>query len=54
MAYGDAWRARRRAFWQEFNPSGAINHRPKQLWYSRDLLQRLLKDPAGFIHHIDQ
>ncbi|KAF9494310.1 cytochrome P450 [Pleurotus eryngii] len=31
-----------------FNPSQATNHRPKQLWYSRCLLRRLLKEPANF------
>ncbi|KAL4259703.1 cytochrome P450 family protein [Pleurotus pulmonarius] len=53
MPYGDAWRTRRRAFWEEFNPSQAPDHRPKQLWYSRDLLRRLLKEPANFLHHIE-
>lgn len=53
LPYGHAWRARRRAFWQEFNPERSTNHRPKQLWYSRDLLRRLLEDPKRFLHHID-
>ncbi len=53
MPYGDAWRTRRRAFWEEFSPSQASDHRPKQLWYSRDLLRRLLKEPANFLQHIE-
>ncbi|KAF9488920.1 cytochrome P450 [Pleurotus eryngii] len=53
MPYGHAWRARRRAFWQEFNPVNSFNHRPKQLWHSRDLLRRLLHDPKRFLHHIE-
>ncbi|KAF9495887.1 cytochrome P450 [Pleurotus eryngii] len=53
LPYGHAWRARRRAFWQEFNPEHSTNHRPKQLWYSRDLLRRLLEDPKRFLHHIN-
>ncbi|KAJ8690937.1 hypothetical protein PTI98_010555 [Pleurotus ostreatus] len=54
LPYGHAWRARRRAFWQEFNSlKRSTNHRPKQLWYSRDLLRRLLEDPKRFLHHID-
>ncbi|KDQ25158.1 hypothetical protein PLEOSDRAFT_1057573 [Pleurotus ostreatus PC15] len=53
LPYGHAWRARRRAFWQEFNSERSTNHRPKQLWYSRDLLRRLLEDPKRFLHHID-
>ncbi|KAF4580754.1 hypothetical protein EYR38_003040 [Pleurotus pulmonarius] len=53
LPYGHAWRARRRAFWQEFNPERLTNHHPKQLWYSRDLLRRLLEDPKRFLHHIE-
>ncbi|KAJ8698822.1 hypothetical protein PTI98_005489 [Pleurotus ostreatus] len=52
MSYGDAWRIRRRAFWQEFNAYRTLNHRPKQLDTSRDLLRRLLKEPEEFLHHI--
>ncbi|KAF7440055.1 hypothetical protein PC9H_000397 [Pleurotus ostreatus] len=52
LTYGHAWRIRRRAFWQEFNPARSVNHRPRQLWYSHDLLRRLLKDPDNFLHHI--
>ncbi|KAL4260095.1 cytochrome P450 monooxygenase, partial [Pleurotus pulmonarius] len=53
LPYGQVWRTRRRAFWQEFNPQRAYNHRPKQLWHSRDLLRRLLEEPKRFLHHID-
>ncbi|KAL4264719.1 cytochrome P450 family protein [Pleurotus pulmonarius] len=53
LPYGHAWRARRRAFWQEFNPDRSPNHRPKQLWYARDLTRRLLTTPEDFLHHID-
>lgn len=52
MPYGDAWRIRRRAFWQEFNAHRSLNHRPKQLDTCRDLLRRLLKEPEEFLHHI--
>ncbi|KAF9498856.1 hypothetical protein BDN71DRAFT_1503574 [Pleurotus eryngii] len=51
MSYGDAWRIRRRAFWQEFNAYRRLNHRPKQLDTSRALLRRLLKEPEEFLHH---
>ncbi|KAL4266770.1 cytochrome P450 family protein [Pleurotus pulmonarius] len=53
MPYGHAWRTRRRAIWQEFNPDRSVNHRPKQLRHARDLLRRLLKTPQAFLHHID-
>lgn len=53
MPYGHAWRARRRAFWQEFNPANSLNHQEKQLWSSRDFLRRLLYDPDRFLHHIE-
>lgn len=53
MPYGRAWRARRRAFWREFNSDNSKNHHPKQLWHARDLLRRLLDDPKRFLHHID-
>ncbi|KAG9226766.1 hypothetical protein CCMSSC00406_0009664 [Pleurotus cornucopiae] len=52
LPYGHAWRIRRRAFWQEFNPARSVNHRPRQLWYSHDLLRLLLKDPDNFLYHI--
>ncbi len=53
MPYGHAWRARRRAFQQEFSPNRSVNHRPKQLWYARDFLRRLLDDLKRFLHHTD-
>ncbi|KAL4254630.1 cytochrome P450 monooxygenase [Pleurotus pulmonarius] len=53
MPYGHAWRARRRAFWQEFNPANSRNHQANQLWWSRDFLRRLLYDPTRFLHHIE-
>ncbi|KAG9218373.1 hypothetical protein CCMSSC00406_0007256 [Pleurotus cornucopiae] len=50
--YGQQWRDRRRAFWQEFNPEhGRINHRPVQLQYARDLIRRLYESPLDFDIH---
>lgn len=50
--YGEAWRARRRAFWQEFTSGRSAYHRPKQLRDTHDLLRRILQDPGNFFHHI--
>ncbi|KAJ8506903.1 hypothetical protein ONZ45_g10644 [Pleurotus djamor] len=54
LPYSDAWRNRRRVFWQEFNPQAANdnNHKAAQLKYSRRFLQSLLEDPARWSHHI--
>ncbi|KAF4582385.1 hypothetical protein EYR38_002505 [Pleurotus pulmonarius] len=50
--YGQQWRDRRRAFWQEFNPEhGRINHRPIQLHYARDLVRHLYESPIDFEKH---
>ncbi|KAL4259437.1 cytochrome P450 family protein [Pleurotus pulmonarius] len=53
MPYAHAWRSRRRAFWQEFNPNRTANHRPSQMRYCRNLLSRLLDKPSDFVHHIE-
>lgn len=51
--YGEQWRNRRRAFWQEFNPEHSkVNHRPIQLHYARDLVRRLHESPLDFRSHI--
>ncbi|KAJ4496574.1 cytochrome P450 [Lentinula lateritia] len=52
MAYGDEWRAGRRLFYQEFNPSSSTRFRPHMLAASRELLARLLKDPEDFVEHL--
>ncbi|KAG9218358.1 hypothetical protein CCMSSC00406_0007271 [Pleurotus cornucopiae] len=51
--YGQRWRDRRRVFWQEFNPEqGKVNHRPIQLYYTRDLIRRIHEAPLDFQEHI--
>ncbi|KAJ8522840.1 hypothetical protein ONZ45_g646 [Pleurotus djamor] len=50
--YGEVWRARRRVFWQEFNRSQAVYHRPIQLKHSHRFLCRLLASPSDFYEHV--
>ncbi|KAL4264187.1 cytochrome P450 family protein [Pleurotus pulmonarius] len=50
--YGQPWRARRRAFSQEFTSGQSVYHRPKQLRNIRGLLRRILNEPDDFFHHI--
>ncbi|KAJ8517675.1 hypothetical protein ONZ45_g5186 [Pleurotus djamor] len=51
VPYGNNWRSRRRAFWQEFNPSKSLNHRPTQLRCAKRLLQKIFDEPTEFAHH---
>ncbi|KAG7440108.1 cytochrome P450 [Guyanagaster necrorhizus] len=52
MEYGNEWRAQRRLFQQEFNPTAAERYRPCELKATHELLRRLLDDPNKFIAHI--
>ncbi|KAJ8508596.1 hypothetical protein ONZ45_g9144 [Pleurotus djamor] len=49
--YGEAWRIRRRMFWQEFHPSNSFNHQGSQLKHARLFLRSLLKEPERYPHH---
>ncbi|KAJ8503084.1 hypothetical protein ONZ45_g11177 [Pleurotus djamor] len=51
--YGDAWRARRKLFWQNFkeHPSNLSLFRPIQTKHARRFVRRLLDSPKDFIEH---
>ncbi|KAJ8462540.1 hypothetical protein ONZ45_g17894 [Pleurotus djamor] len=51
IPYGNTWRVRKRAFWQEFNPANSFNHQPTQLKCAKRLLRDLLEAPEQFAHH---
>ncbi|KAJ8521866.1 hypothetical protein ONZ45_g1493 [Pleurotus djamor] len=52
LPYGEKWRARRRAFWQEFHPERLHTYYSTQERHARRFLRRLLVDPDNLFHHI--
>ncbi|KAJ7181215.1 cytochrome P450 [Mycena filopes] len=51
MRYGARWKAHRKVFIQQFQPSQGHLHRPAELHAARVLLGRLLDSPAKFERH---
>eukprot|EP00753_Platysulcus_tardus_P011500 PLAT3293.1.p1 GENE.PLAT3293.1~~PLAT3293.1.p1 ORF type:complete len:514 (-),score=-93.25 PLAT3293.1:19-1560(-) len=54
MPYGDEWRKNRRAFHQHFQQSAVSRYNTIYLRESRNLLDMLLTEPDGFLHHLRQ
>jgi len=52
MAYGEAWKERRRLFQKYFHPSEIKIHQPRELEYAHKMLRRLLDSPERFIDHV--
>ncbi|KAJ7729931.1 cytochrome P450 [Mycena metata] len=51
MRYGPRWKAHRKVFIQQFQPSEVLLHRPAELQAARVLLGRLLDSPSKFERH---
>ena len=54
MAYGTAWKQRRRFFQRHFHPSKDPTHKPQEIEYARKMLIQLLQTPENFTNHLRQ
>ena len=52
MAYGEAWKERRRLFQRYFHPSDVKIHQPRELEHTHILLRKLLESPEKFMDHV--
>ncbi|KAJ7247322.1 cytochrome P450 [Mycena rebaudengoi] len=52
MQYGPAWRARRRLFQHEFNPTASLKLRPKVTSACHGLLRNILQHPDRVMDHL--
>ena len=54
MAYGPAWKQRRRFFQRYIHSSNTAVHKPLEIAHVRNMLLQLLQTPESFADHIKQ
>ena len=52
LPYGDVWRASRRMFIKNFNPSNRNINQPREILYVGRFLGQLLQEPSNFLQHV--
>lgn len=54
MPYGQRWRSYRRAFWQQFNPTGVTKYHAVLRDMAQNFLRAMLGNPAGLEESLQQ
>ena len=54
LPYGQHWRQRRRAFWQNFHPNAVKEYHSAQLASAHEFLKKMLDNPSRLQDHLKQ